>query len=320
MTDRRQPSAGGGDPDGSAGGAGVLPRGIDRRLDDDVDHAWLLARERGEPQRAISDARARGYARLGALVADLPPVPAGTVQRSGWEQAVLAAIDAGHDAASPTAVTETPRAEESTAPAPARSRRRRVTATAAAAALAMAAGVAIAVFLRGDRRPDVRVGTDIPVVTPLPDRSSPPTSVSPPPPTPIPASPPTRVAEVTRGIHVEPGRLGFDHAVQVRRSDTAASRELRDGDTVVTGDRIHASITTSVDAYLYLAFCADQRLQLYPSPRGVRTTAGALVLVPEAGGELVVDSHPGSEVLYLIVTRDELSRADPRLAALLAAT
>src|SRR5262249_11158182 len=29
-SDRREPSAGGGDPDGSAGGAGVLPRGIDR--------------------------------------------------------------------------------------------------------------------------------------------------------------------------------------------------------------------------------------------------------------------------------------------------
>src|SRR5262245_65141787 len=29
-SDRRSPSAGGGDPDGSAGGAGVLPRGIDR--------------------------------------------------------------------------------------------------------------------------------------------------------------------------------------------------------------------------------------------------------------------------------------------------
>ncbi|TMQ04203.1 MAG: methyltransferase domain-containing protein [Deltaproteobacteria bacterium] len=30
IADRRQPSAGGGDPDGSAGGAGVFPRGIDR--------------------------------------------------------------------------------------------------------------------------------------------------------------------------------------------------------------------------------------------------------------------------------------------------
>jgi hypothetical protein len=30
--DRRQPSAGGGDPDGSAGGTGVLPRGNDREL------------------------------------------------------------------------------------------------------------------------------------------------------------------------------------------------------------------------------------------------------------------------------------------------
>jgi hypothetical protein len=126
--------------------------------------------------------------------------------------------------------------------------------------------------------------------------------------------------EVTRGLHVERGRLGVDHAVQVRASGTAAFRELRDGDTVTTGDAIRASITTSTDAYLYLAFCADQRVQVYPSQRGVRTRAGERVFVPEGGGELDLDSHPGSEVLYLIVSQDELSVADPGLAALLVAS
>jgi hypothetical protein len=126
--------------------------------------------------------------------------------------------------------------------------------------------------------------------------------------------------EVTRGMHVERGRLGVDHAVQVRASRTGVLRELRDGDTVMTGDAIRASVTTSTDAYLYLAFCADQRVQIYPSQRGVRTTAGARVVVPEGDGELVLDSHPGSEVLYLIVSQDELSVADPDLAALLVAS
>jgi hypothetical protein len=121
-------------------------------------------------------------------------------------------------------------------------------------------------------------------------------------------------------MHIEQGRLAFDHALQVRRSATAVPHELRDGDTVMTGDRIRASVVTSADAYVYLVFCGGQQLQTYPSQRGVRTKAGDLVPVPEGGGELVLDSQPGSEVLYLILSRNELSLADPYLASLIAAT
>jgi hypothetical protein len=88
----------------------------------------------------------------------------------------------------------------------------------------------------------------------------------------------------------------------------------------MTGDRIRASVVTSADAYVYLASCAGQQLQMPPSQRGVRTKAGDPVLVPEGGGELVLDSDPGSEVLYLILSRNELSLADPALAALIVAT
>jgi hypothetical protein len=58
----------------------------EREEEDDEDVAWLLARERGEPGPAISDATAARYARLESLIADLP--------RPGWEQDVLAGIDA----------------------------------------------------------------------------------------------------------------------------------------------------------------------------------------------------------------------------------
>jgi hypothetical protein len=126
--------------------------------------------------------------------------------------------------------------------------------------------------------------------------------------------------ETTRGIHVEHGRLGFDHALQVRRSKNAAPHELHDGDTVMSGDRIRVSIATSEDAYLYLAFCAGHELAVYPSKRGVRTRAGNLTLVPEGDGELVIDGDPGPEVLYLILSRTELSLADPHLADAIAAT
>lgn len=88
----------------------------------------------------------------------------------------------------------------------------------------------------------------------------------------------------------------------------------------MSGDRIRVSIATSEDAYLYLAFCAGHKLAAYPSQRGVRTRAGKLTLVPEGDGELVVDGDPGPEVLYLILSRTELSLADPHLAAAIAAT
>lgn len=252
--------------------------------DDGDDQAWLLARERGEPGPTVSDARARRYAQLETRIKDLPALPAGTVQRPDWEQGVLAVIDA--EVGPPADRSDRPLPQR---PAAMRTHRRR--AAAAAAAFAMVAGVAIVVVLQ--REP----GKAPARVSPAPER-----------------------AEVTRGVGEIHERLGVDPTVQVRASRTAAFRELRDGDTVMTGDAIRASVTTSTDAYLYLAFCADQRVQMYPSQRGVRTRAGQRVVVPEGDGDLELDNHPGSEVLYLIVSQDELSVADPELAALLVAS
>lgn len=276
----------------------------DRTPDDDDYHAWLLARERGEPGPPISDARASRYAQLGALIADLPAMPAGAVHRSGWEQEVLAAFDAeagrpaDHSATPPTAVADKPLPERPTRP-----RRRRWWApTAAAAAFVMAASVVIVIFRHRDRGQEVPIvgGDDLRAGQPGQSDS---------------ANPP---GQATRGMHVDQGRLSFDHAFQVRRAATAVPRELHDGDTVMTGDGLFASVVTSADAYVYIAHCADQHLQLFPSQRGVRTRAGDLVLIPDGGGQLELEGRPGSEVLYLIVSRGELSLADPQLAALVA--
>jgi hypothetical protein len=174
-----------------------------------------------------------------------------------------------------------------------------------AAVCAVAAGFAIVVLLPRDHRQEVDVIASAPDVEPRqPGRPA----------------PPQEVPEVTRGLHIVEGRLGFDPAIQVHRSDTAGLHELHDGDSVITGDGIRASVRTSADAYVYLAFCADQRLEMYPSQRGVRARAGELVLLPEGGRELLVDEHAESEVLYLILSRNDLPMADPDLAALVAAT
>jgi hypothetical protein len=125
--------------------------------------------------------------------------------------------------------------------------------------------------------------------------------------------------DAERGIHIERERLGFDHTLQVRRSKSGVPHELHDGDAVWGGERLHASILTSEDAYLYLAFCTKQGLSVYPSPGGIRTRAGESLLVPQAGEELVFDGDPGPEVLYVILSRTELSHADPHLAQALAA-
>jgi hypothetical protein len=125
-------------------------------------------------------------------------------------------------------------------------------------------------------------------------------------------------ADEQRGIVVTHD-LGLDHTIQVHRSKNDAPQELHDGDTVVEGERFHAIVQTSEDAYLYLAFCAHHRLAVYPSQRGIRTRAGERMVVPPPGGELVFDGDPGVEVLYVILSRAELSIKDPHLAAALAA-
>jgi hypothetical protein len=110
--------------------------------------------------------------------------------------------------------------------------------------------------------------------------------------------------------------LGFDHALQLRRSKNGVPHELHDGDTVISGERIRASVQTSEDAYLYLAFCSHRELAVYPSRNGIRTRAGETLFAPE----LVLDSAPGREVLYVILSRTEIAVADPHLAAAIATT
>jgi Domain of unknown function (DUF4384) len=127
------------------------------------------------------------------------------------------------------------------------------------------------------------------------------------------------ISDETRGTAIELARLGFDHTLQVRRSRNSVPHELHDGDKVASGDRIHALVQTSEDAYLYLAFCAHQTLTIYPSQGGVRIRAGELMVVPQAGAELVLDSDPGTEVLYIILSRIMISIADPHLTQALEA-
>lgn len=105
--------------------------------------------------------------------------------------------------------------------------------------------------------------------------------------------------------------------------------EIRSGDIVLDGDRLQVSVRTSRDAYLYLAFCSQhardpqyRRLSVFPDQGGIRVIANQPTLAPARDGkigEIVLDNQPGQEALYLILSRNELSRADAGLADVLAA-
>jgi hypothetical protein len=63
-----------------------------RREDDDV--AWLLARANRQAGPSISETSASRYQKLEGLLGDLPPTAAGATPTEGWQDRVLAAIDA----------------------------------------------------------------------------------------------------------------------------------------------------------------------------------------------------------------------------------
>lgn len=129
----------------------------------------------------------------------------------------------------------------------------------------------------------------------------------------------SQIDDLTRGFRVEVPELGFEHSLQVRRSTSDVFRDLHHGASVRTGDRIRVTFVTSENAFLYLAFCKEGRLAIYPSQGGIRTRAGELMTAPQGAGELVVDHQIEHEVLYLILSRAPVAITDPRLAEALAA-
>ena len=91
------------------------------------------------------------------------------------------------------------------------------------------------------------------------------------------------------------------------------------------GDRLQLSVQTSKDGYLYLAFCSQhakdpryQGLSVFPRQGGIPMVANQPTLAPDKNAEIVLDSNPGQETLYLILSRNELSHADNSLADVLA--
>ncbi len=99
--------------------------------------------------------------------------------------------------------------------------------------------------------------------------------------------------------------------LEVRGSRRGA---LRDGDIVVSGDRIRLSIQTSERAHLYLVYCnQDRELEVFPGQGSIRTRAGEVTPAPGRGAELVLDDNTGPEALYAILSRVQISSPGQRL-------
>lgn len=125
-------------------------------------------------------------------------------------------------------------------------------------------------------------------------------------------SPPPAVASDDRGMSVDSAPLTLQIGLRVSGSTDGF---LSDGDTVMSQDRIQVFARTTEDAHLYLAYCSeDRRLTVFPTHGSIFTPAGKTAVAPGEQAALVLDDHGGSEALYVILSRAELSSADPRLA------
>jgi len=135
--------------------------------------------------------------------------------------------------------------------------------------------------------------------------------------------------EATRGMHGQAAPFILEatlHARRLQNGISIALGERRDGDTVMSGDRMQLSIRTSEDAYLYLAFCSQlavdplyHGLTVFPPQGSIRVKANEITTAPDKAAEILLDDKPGQEALYLIFSHVELSSADPRLAAAITA-
>lgn len=97
---------------------------------------------------------------------------------------------------------------------------------------------------------------------------------------------------------------------------------LQNGATLQDGDRLQLLVTTAHDAHLHVAFCSTASagsqlgaLSIFPPQGSIRARRQQTTFVPGPQKEIVLDDTPGEEVLYLIVSRAELSHADASIAS-----
>jgi hypothetical protein len=126
--------------------------------------------------------------------------------------------------------------------------------------------------------------------------------------------------DATRGM-APTSRIVFEHQIEARRPETSGGRILhRKGDSVANGDWLQALVTPREDVYLYLGYCDGHEFALFPPQGGLRAEAGHEARIPPGDGGLKISGDSESEVLYLILSKGELSLASPDLAVRIASS
>jgi hypothetical protein len=114
----------------------------------------------------------------------------------------------------------------------------------------------------------------------------------------------------------------FAHQL-TRRSGSSDQPVLirhRQGDKVAKGDYIQASVTPKEAVYLYLGFCNGSEFALFPKAGSVWAEAGRETRIPPGDQGLRIGADSKSEVLYLILSKVELSLSSPDLTIKIASS
>lgn len=127
-----------------------------------------------------------------------------------------------------------------------------------------------------------------------------------------PASPGSIAVDAERGAEVQYGPIDLQVALRVNGARRGAPR---DGDIVRSGDHLQLTIQTREASHVYLAYCSrDRELTWFPPRGNILTRPNEVVIAPDPNAAIVLDDNLGPEVLYVVVSRFELSSADPELA------
>lgn len=112
------------------------------------------------------------------------------------------------------------------------------------------------------------------------------------------------------------------NAYRMAGASTLTLADVQDGRTpLISGDRVQLAIRTSQTAYLYLAVCARGKtdnayhgLMIFPERGSKVIAANTTAVLPSPTIAIILDEHPGTEVIYVVVAKAELTTADAQLA------
>lgn len=130
-----------------------------------------------------------------------------------------------------------------------------------------------------------------------------------------------RDVNVTRGMKPA-APIYFKHHL-TRRSRSSGRPILigkRRGSKVATGDYIQASVMPEEAVYLYLGYCDGGEFALFPPVGSLRAEPGRETRIPPGDTGLQVQANSSSEVLYLILSKSELSLSSPDLTIKIASS